>query len=49
MSHSRKHTLTNREINAINLTITVPTTGEALVENNEASAKLTTANGGTFT
>jgi len=25
------------------------TTGAALVENNEASAKLTTANGGTFT
>jgi len=25
------------------------TTGAALLENNEASAKLTTANGGTFT
>jgi len=28
---------------------TVETTGAALLENNEASAKLTTANGGTFT
>jgi len=26
-----------------------PTTGAALPENNEASAKFTTANGGTFT
>ena len=30
-------------------TDTVITTGAALLENNEASAKLTTANGGTFT
>ena len=29
--------------------IHVLTTGPALLENNEASAKLTTANGGTFT
>ena len=28
---------------------TVGSTGAALIENNEASAKLTTANGGTFT
>jgi len=26
-----------------------PLTGTAMIENNEASAKLTTANGGTFT
>jgi len=28
---------------------TIPITGAALLENNEADAKLTTANGGTFT
>jgi len=31
------------------LSIGYTTTGAALLENNEASAKLTTANGGTFT
>jgi len=45
--------LTSSEVAVADLHIynldAIPPTGAALLENNEASAKLTTANGGTFT
>ena len=39
----------NQSINQSVIVVVVQVTRAALIENNEASAKLTTANGGTFT